>query len=217
MKPEFKVHFLVRHPWQWVMSEISKEWMIEQQSTSELPSSVQARRASQNGLSTAELTPSTRRRRSAGRSGRPKGATPSTLKIELCDPSDNTIIFAAHGSSTAFDGLEDKDELVRTVKRCRCDHLNFTPPSVLISWDVSKDECRNVVGKDLPVLAENTSDKKVAVLKEPMGSQGKGIYFVSTEEDIHDIINDHHQRALKEPQLLDGLIEAKGRIPSWGE
>lgn len=158
-------------------------------------------------------TPATRRRRNASK----KFKGPATLQLEITNPSTGKIEYAVHGTSSALDGLEDKDELVRTLQRCRCDHLNLSPPSILIGWDVSRDECLNVLGKDLPTLKENKSEHKYAVLKEPMGSAGKGIYFVETAEEIHKIIDEHRQRALTETNLLDNLIAVKGRIPSWGK
>ena len=111
---------------------------------------------------------------------------------------------AVHGTSSALDSLEDKDELVRTIQRCRCEHLKLSPPSVLINWDVSKDECKRVLGDSLPVLPGNTSS--YAVLKEPMGSRGEGVFFVKDAEEIHKIVTEHRQRAQKEPGFM-GLLE----------
>lgn len=161
---------------------------------------------------TAAETPSTNRRRT--RIARPSGI--ATLKLEIWN-DENVLQFAAHGNSSAMDSLEDKDELVRAFQRCRCDHLNITPPSVLLNWDVTHEECLNVVGDELPSLEENKDEKKYAVLKEPMGSQGQGIHFVSSAEEIFDVVERQHKRALEERELLNRLIEAKGRIPSWGE
>jgi hypothetical protein len=156
-------------------------------------------------------TPATRRRRTAAKI---KG--PANLNIEILN-DNGEIELAVHGTSAALDGMEDKDELVRTIQRCRCENLNLSPPAVLISWDVSHDECLNVVGKELPCIPENKAEAKFAVLKEPMGSQGKGIYFVQGAEEIHKVIDDHRQRALNDADFLDNLIAAKGRIPSWGK
>lgn len=217
---------------------------------------------------TEMATPATRRRRMAAK----KFKGPATLKIEIVravvtttdvatetvsdavrsSTNNDTIVMevAVHGTSAALDGMEDKDELVRTLQRCRCDHLHLSPPAVLFSWDVTHDECVNVIGKNgIPTLtvsgstggiatntepAATTSDtqqqppaagdvepsnadtKTYAVLKEPMGSQGRGIYFVASAEEIHKIIDEHHKRAKNEPDFLDNLIAVKGRIPSWG-
>lgn len=205
------VTYSVRSPWEWVMKKVAVPGMIQVNQPSDLPSEKLAKAPTDSEANPA--TPSsTRRRRNAAR----KFKGPATLKIEVVHPNSGMLEFAAHGTSVALDGMEDKDELVRTLQRCRCDHLNLSPPAVLISWDVSSDECINVVGKNLPVIPENNDEKKYAVLKEPMGSQGKGIYFVSSAEEIHKIIDEHRLRALKEPDLLDNLIAVKGRIPSWG-
>jgi hypothetical protein len=201
------IHYFVRHPWQWVMNEVASECMTEVRDATELPSS----NLPPDALSFTPSTPATRRRREAK-----KFKGPSTLKLEISNPDTKTVFFAVHGSSAALDGLEDKDELVRTLQRCRCDHLNLSPPTRLLRWDVTHDECIKIIGNDWPILEENSCDKKYAVLKEPMGSQGKGIYFVSTLEEIHQIVDEHRQRAINETGFLDNLIAVKGRIPCWG-
>lgn len=213
------IHYMVRHPWKWVLDRLTAEFAdkwTEVETSADLPSvQLAAREPPTPGAELTPSTPATRRRRQTQK--KPKLSSPATLRIELSDPKTGDIYFVAHGTSAAMDGLEDKDELVRTIQRCRCENLNLSPPSILISWDVSFEECLNLVGKDLPRLDDNQSKNDVAVLKEPMGSQGRGIYFVKTAEEIHKVIDEHHQRALKEPKLLDNLIAAKGRIPSWGE
>ena len=201
-----QVTFFVFQPWQWLMQQIAVDGMTEVADPLDLPSEKEPKAA-------MAATPATRRRRMATR----KFKGPATLKLEIVNPESGLVDFAVHGTSAALDGLEDKDELVRTMQRCRCDGLNISPPSVLISWDVTHEECLNVVGKELPKLEQNKDTKTFAVLKEPMGSQGKGIYFVDEAEQIHKIIDEHRQRALTEPDYLDKLIEVKGRIPSWGE
>jgi hypothetical protein len=213
-----QVHYVVRHPWQWVMENTANSHMTEVDSPAGLPSSIEAAKqlveADSVEMTPSTLTPATQRRR---RQKRSKALFPATLKLEISDPSTGNVDYAVHGTSSALDGLEDKDELVRTMQRCRCDHLLLSPPAVLINWDVSHEECTNVVGKDLPKLDENTDEQVYAVLKEPMGSQGKGIYFVKNVDEIHEIINEHRKRAKAEPDFLDNLIAAKGRIPSWGK
>jgi hypothetical protein len=159
----------------------------------------------------ANATPASARRRRTSR--RERGLHPATLKLEIVHGTD--VVYAVHGTSAAFDGLEDKDELVRTMQRWGCDHLKLSPPSVLINCDVTHEECLNVVGKQLPAVESNKDANVVAVLKEPMGSQGQGIFFVKNAEEIHVVIEEHRQRAEAEPAFLDNLIEAKGRIPSW--
>jgi hypothetical protein len=231
-----KTHYVIRHPWQWVMHEIATPGMEEVMAPSELPLSKAAAAVAQSLAAAAAVTntpstPATRRRRNQKKSN--KNTVPATFRLNICSgsgdgssSSSDKVELAIHGTSSAIDGLEDKDELFRTLQRCRCDQLNLSPPSILVSWDVTHEECLNVVGKKLPSLEmeaaaadgdATTLNNKVAVLKEPMGSQGKGIYFVKNAEEIFSIIDEQHQRAMKEPQFLDNLIEAKGRIPSWGE
>jgi len=207
-----QVHYAIRSPWQWIMKEIRKEGMIEVQTPSELPTSKLAKQEELEGGGGGVSPP--RRRRQKGAKDKING--PSSLKIELFNVNTGVVEYAVHGTSSALDGLEDKDELVRTMQRCRCEHLQLSPPSILINWDVTREECLNVVGEELPVLEGNRSSDIVAVLKEPMGSQGKGIYFVRNIDEIHKVISEQKQRATDEPNFLDFLIEAKGRIPSWG-
>jgi hypothetical protein len=208
-----EVHYQIRTPWQWIMNDIKREGgMVEVQTPAELPS---AKLAKQEELEGGAVGASPHRRNRKNK-GRDRANGPSTLKIELYNPRTGEVEYAAHGTSPALDGIEDKDELVRCMQRCRCDHLRLSPPSILINWDVTRDECVNVVGESLPKLDANQGPDVVAVLKEPMGSQGKGIYFVRDVDDIHKVISEQKQRAMDEPNFLDFLIEAKGRIPSWG-
>lgn len=200
------IKYVVLKPWQWIMDNIRKENMSEVSSPAELPSFL----AAQANPSVKDFTPTTRRRRAAQ-----KQRPTSSLKIEICDSSGKKVLFAAHGSSAALDGLEDKDELIRTMQRCRCDHKNISPPSLLINWDVSHEECLNLVGKELPCLAGNQLKDKYVVLKKPMGSGGDGVFFVRTAEEIHVIVEAQQKRAHDDPGFLDELIAAKGRIPSW--
>lgn len=207
------INYTVRHPWKWVMNGIRSNRMIEVANASELPSTRLLARSNIDAVASPGLR-SSRRRFS---SPKQRAVMASTIKIEVYDPASENVLFAAHGTSAALDGLEDKDELVRTMQRCRCEDKYLSPPSVLLNWDVTHEECLKLVGSDLPVVKGNTSDDPVAVLKEPMGSQGKGIFFVRTAEDIHKIVSEHRQRATDETGFLDNLIAAKGRIPSWGE
>ena len=218
--------YTVKDPWQWVVSAIATDNMAELEKLTDLPS---AKKIAEDGASNGEepgtaappasvplnfRASSTRRRQRLAKERR--AGVPATLRLEKINASTGEIEIAVHGSSAALDSLEDKDELVRTIQRCRCEHLNISPPSVLISWDVSEDECKRVLGDSLPVLPANR-DSAYAVLKEPMGSRGEGVFFVKDAGEIHKIIQEHRQRAQQEPGFLDQLIAAKGRIPSWGK
>lgn len=196
----------VSEHWQWLLEAASsdgKQLSIVDRPTDLPTASMNATEAS------PPPTPSSRRRRK-----KPPNACPFRLEIKT---GDGRLVRAAHGSSEAFDGLEDKDELVRTLQRCRCDHLELSPPSRLVNWDVTKEECSNVVGKDMPTLLGNEGPETVAVLKEPMGSRGTGIFFVRNAEEIHNIIDEHKREAVAKTNFLDDLIASKGRIPSWGK
>jgi len=205
------VHYVVRHPWEWVMDDLAKDAAMNPvDEASNLPS---AKQASAQEVSTSSPR-RTRRARNNARNKANQGRT--SLRMEVVDSETGQIMLAAHGTSGCFDGLGDKDELVRTFQRCRCEQVQLSPPAILIQWDVSKEECNNIVGTKLPSLNKNADPSStVAVLKEPMGSRGRGIYFVRTADEIHQIIDENHQRASQEPDLLENLIAAKGRIPSW--
>lgn len=214
---EHKVHYTVRDPWQWVMSSISTERMTEVEKIADLPSAKLAEKVGSEQPDPPHPPPrsASSRRRRMGKKERPP--TASTLRIEKTNLESGVIEDAVHGTSSALDSLEDKDELVRTIQRCRCEHLQLSPPSILISWDVSKDECKRVLGDSLPVLPGNTDETKYAVLKDPLGSRGEGVFFVKDAEQIHNTISEHRQQAQEEPGFIDKLISTKGRIPSWGK
>ncbi len=196
----------VLQPWQWLLKAALEEGteLSIVDNASELPTA--------HLLETDASpppTPSNRRRKK-------KNPNSCSLRLEIKDREGN-VIRAAHGNSEAFDGLEDKDELVRTLQRCRCEHLELSPPSRLVNWDVTKEECKNVVGNKMPTLLGNEEKESFAVLKEPMGSRGTGIFFVRNAQEIHEIIDEHKKEAMAKPNFLDDLIANKGRIPSWGK
>ena len=199
----------VLETWQWLL-EVALKDTIDFTIVGDLTALPTASRGdTTNDAGPPAATPSRRRRK--------KTPTACPLRIEV-KSEQGLLLRAFHGSSEAFDGLEDKDELFRTLQRCRCDHLELSPPSRLINWDVTRDECHNVVGDEMPVLGgtRNTGEI-VAVLKEPMGSRGTGIFFVRSAEEIHEIINEHKKQAMSKPNFLDDLIASKGRIPCWGK
>lgn len=208
LAPPNSVICTVHEPWQWILEAAFKEGnnLTIVDDVSELPTASQSIAAETDPSPPA--TPSGRRRFK-----KPASACP--LRVEVKD-GDGRLIRAAHANSEAFDGLEDKDELFRTLQRCRCEHLELSPPSRLVNWDVTKQECENVVGKEMPTLLGNKgTPETIAVLKEPMGSRGTGIFFVRTAEEIHNIIDEHKKEAMAKPNFLDDLIASKGRIPSW--
>ena len=227
----------VRKPWAWVINDISEvvnqhpqqAHMTLMDSYQELPSGKLASVAAAAAASNPSPQKPSRVRRN-----KTKGATlatQATLRVDVVtnhqqyspdnvEMNQNTWqLQSFHGTSEAFDGLDDKDEFVRTLKRCRCEHLELSPPSVLINWDVSAQECRNLVGDSMPALlgTDPNSPTSIGVLKEPMGRSGSGVFFVHNAEEIHEIMERNRKRAVEEPGYLDDLIAQKGRIPSWGE
>ena len=238
---ETSVSYVVRHPRQWVMADLAANLNMEPvDSPNMLPlarlqaEQEQAKQQQQSAAQEGQSRPTHRRNRSNRRNSIRRRARSAqgraSLRLEVIDTTTGRIALAVHGTSACFEGLGDKDELVRTMQRCRCDHLHLSPPSILIQWDVTQEECYNVVGRTLPRTSNggsngdsdgahgsNTSASSMfAVLKEPMGSQGKGIFFVQNAEEIHQIIDENHRRASEDPDLLENLIADKGRIPSWG-
>jgi hypothetical protein len=196
--PAAAIQYTVRSPWEWVLAKVALESDIPMQY-------FQDRQQMVSGL--LQPTPNTIRRAAK------KRIQPCTVRFDLID-RNGRLLEAHHGISSALDGLEDKDELVRTFQRCRADFLGFTPPSTLIRWDATLPECTNMV-RDWPVLKGNEG-AKMAVLKEPIGSQGEGIYFVSSVDQLYEILEKHRNRAINEGQgFLDTIMEQKGRIPSW--
>jgi hypothetical protein len=203
----------VHGPWQWLLEAAFEEGnnLSIVDNISELPT------AAQSDEDKKELSPPPTPATPSGRRRFRKPTSACPLRVEVKD-SDGRVVRASHANSEGFDGLEDKDELFRTLQRCRCEHLELSPPSRLVNWDVTKEECSNVVGKEMPTLLGNKgSPEAIAVLKEPMGSQGTGIFFVRNAEEIHDIIVEHKKEAMTKPNFLDDLIASKGRIPSWGK
>ena len=215
------VHFMVNGPWRWVMEDLAANLNMKAvDAETDLPSA--QRFAVPSVAASPGMDRSSHRRARRNRQTRQRvHQGRASLRIEVVDNSNETsdqqLLLAAHGISACFDGLGDKDELVRTFQRCRCENANLAPPSLLIQWDVSEEECRNIIGHDLPRLKGSDPESSVAVLKEPMGSRGQGIYFIRTAAEIHKIIDEHHQHASQEPEVLEKLIAAKGRIPSWGK
>lgn len=141
-----------------------------------------------------------------------------------------------HGTSSAMDGLADKDEFVRTLKRYHCEHLS--PPTLLIDWDASEAFCRTVrfptllpelksssssssstIMSNELIAANHTNNDKyfVAVLKTPLGSRGEGVYFISHTDELVRYVRQNYSRAVQEGQgkFLQQIHDCKGRYPSW--
>lgn len=219
-----------REPWEWVMKDVCTvnsgglSTITQVDTAQNLPSAKLASIAAFAVASNPDISRS--RRRKPKNSNTATTDANCTLRVEIVsnakthnDKFRPWSLKAFHCTSQAFDGLDDKDELARTLKRCRCEDLNISPPTQLINWDVTKEECKNLVGDSLPSLVgdnlPDSSSARIAVLKEPMGSRGTGVFFVGDAEEIHTIIEKQRQRAVSEQGFLDNLIAQKGRIPSW--
>ena len=208
-QPPQVCQYTVRAPWQWVLQQVTpKDLVMKQVASPEELTSFQMQTASQ-----VTATPNIQHRRTTLK----KGPTPCTLRLEvlassLDDDTVRSLQVALYGTSAALDGLEDKDELVRTMQRCRCEQLEMCPPSLLIKWDMSRDE----LDLYLPSLPTMSNDHCMAVLKEPMGSSGDGIYFCQTIPEVYQQMERHKNMALEKEDFLDNIMNTKGRMPAWG-
>ena len=246
--PNGVLFYTVRNPWEWVMERIAAEYpnLTFTENSQELPTGKLAASAAAAAAAEAGGGDPPASSRGGRRGGKKKPIIHgNTLRIEVVTSAAAAVTtttttneeqqqqqeevgiirYAIHGISEAFDGLEDKDELVRTLQRCRCEHLELSPPSRLINWDATKEECKNLVGNSLPTLLANKKQDDdaadlqqdvVAVLKDPMGGGGTGVFFVKNAIEINDIIEQQRKHAVEDSDFLDKVIAEKGRIPSWG-
>jgi hypothetical protein len=107
-----------------------------------------------------------------------------------------------HGTSSAMDGLADKDEFVRTMKRHHCEYLS--PPTILIDWDATESYCRSVRFPTLREIessppptttmlnefatANHTNDKHaVAVLKLHWGVEVRVYILFLTRRNFYNM------------------------------
>jgi len=235
--PSNVIHYTVIDTWQWVMKRVSKESSISGYTMKEiedrinLPSTTLLQQQEQSSSSTTRRNFCRKKKKKASDSTVTldvMGITTTNGKNTTNSSKNNgqgeelVLKSCHHGISSALDGLEDKDELVRTFQRCRIDHLGYAPPSQLIQWDITLAECQKRITK-LPSLQQEELDKNtnddddevvVAVLKEPLSSQGKGIHFVTSVQEIFDVM-ENHRNMKSSDDFLDEVMETKGRIPCW--
>ena len=139
----------VREPWKWVLEGVCTRnsgglaTITRVATAQDLPSGKLASVATLAVASHPNKTRTGRRRNQ--KSNTALTDEQCTLLVEIIsntnthrEKSRPWILKAFHCISQAFDGLDDKDELARTLKRCRCEDLNISPPSQLINWDVTK-------------------------------------------------------------------------------
>jgi hypothetical protein len=135
----------------------------------------------------------------------------STISIES---SDGSCIF--HCTSGALDGLDNKDTLCATLRRAG---LSFVaPPSTLIEWDAVVEELSDAtfprcIGGDGDGTVSH--EKRTFVLKSALGSQGQGIYFVSTLSEVMRELTIQADNARKYVGLLEEVRGRYGRLPAW--
>lgn len=166
---------------------------------------------------------------------------PGTLRIDCCvgrhdngdkkyEESSDTkqqqhhlvrILSSHYGTSSAMNGMDDKDEFFRTLEKCNCTHLS--PPSELVAWDFDKDELKARIDAFLSMNGHPTDTN--VVLKTPMGSCGAGVFFIAAnnEDDKYseawNIISQNYFKAMSK---IDGFIDRvcqsgnqTRQIPSW--
>ena len=139
----------VREPWKWVIEDICVRnrgylsTVTRVETAQDLPSGKLASVAALAASSHSTTTRSSRRRNQKGNSVTTDARC--ILRLEIVsntktyrDDSRPWVLKAFHCTSQAFDGLDDKDELARTLRRCRCEDLGISPHSQLINWDVTK-------------------------------------------------------------------------------
>lgn len=139
----------VREPWKWVLEDIctrnngGMSIITRVDSAQDLPSGKLASVATLAAASHPNNSRTSRRRNQKNNIATTDANC--TLRVEIIsntnmhnDNSRPWILRAFHCTSQAFDGLDDKDELARTLKRCRCEDMEISPSSQLINWDVTK-------------------------------------------------------------------------------
>ncbi len=143
------IFITVREPWKWIMEDVCTKnnggltTMTPVDAAHDLPS---GKLASVTGTVAARHPKDSRTSRRRNQKNNTAATEANcTLRVEIISNTktrnDNFrpwVLRAFHCTSQAFDGLDDKDELARTLKRCRCEDMEISPPSQLINWDVTK-------------------------------------------------------------------------------
>jgi hypothetical protein len=135
-----------------------------------------------------------------------KGAT-----ISLDDRKGNNVRCV----SGALDLLDNKDTFVETLKSSGLSYLS--PPSTLIKWD-EENITNDMFPVTIPSAVSNvssTSSKPAWVLKTALGSQGMGIYFVQSIEDVEKHILVEARNARQYDGFLNEIQQKYGRLPHW--
>ena len=143
------IFITVREPWKWIVEDVCTKnnggltTITPVEAAHDLPSGKLASMTTLVAARHPNNSRTSRRRNQKNNSAATE--TNCTLRVEIISNTktrnDNFrpwVLKAFHCTSQAFDGLDDKDELARTLKRCRCEDMKISPPSQLINWDVTK-------------------------------------------------------------------------------
>ena len=105
------------------------------------------------------------------------------------------------GDSLLLEGLEDKDVFAYTMNKYAMDKIPYT---LLLPYDAHLNAKEQVKLPSTP-----------AVLKQPLGCCGEGVFFVYSTEDVLKKVAEDYERATKEKGFLEEIMRSKQRIPMW--
>ena len=211
--------YMVRTPWRWVFNEAVelrfRDYLLKELRVSEIKQLSTSRKFQSNSFVSSH--------------------GPSTLRAEILRLDDSsfclkdekdlqveksTVEKIVLGTSTALDGLSDKDQFVDVMERCGAGFA--IPPSILINWDATYEEIKEIefpTCEDCKICDSTSQDSDIifSVLKTPLGSRGEGVFFVSTHDEIWEKVHSNYLRALSEGngKFIEEMQLTKGRIPSW--
>ena len=111
----------------------------------------------------------------------------SCMRLER--PSTANFVFSGGkrlvlGDSLLLEGLEDKDVFAYTMNKYAADKIPYT---ILLPYDAHLNVKEQVKLPSTP-----------AVLKQPLGCCGEGVFFVYSTEDVLKKVAEDYERATKE-------------------
>lgn len=129
------------------------------------------------------------------------------FRIEMSLNNNSKRSFSIWASSQAFSIVDSKDSLYRKLNEYGISYL--MPSTTLLPWDLdSIDDIRKLMNDEDFATSQ-------LVLKSAIGSGGSGIYFVSSEQDVLNVIRNHAKKAKLYEGFIDNLITWYGNVPSW--